>query len=126
MGVVVNKVDTLVGAQMLESSACAAEGFKALYAILKLGARIDCTRNRRKRIEYIVSAGNAKCYSAECFALINNVEAVASTRNLLDILGMIVVIPAEAEGNERLGRILSMIVLLRSGYSFFSEVSLSA
>ena len=30
------------------------------------------------------------------------------------------------EGNERLGRILSMIVLLRSGYSFFSEVSLSA
>ena len=30
------------------------------------------------------------------------------------------------EGNERLGRLLSMIVLLRAGYSFFSDVSLSA
>ena len=30
------------------------------------------------------------------------------------------------EGNERLGRMLSMIILLRSGYSFFSEVSLSS
>ena len=30
------------------------------------------------------------------------------------------------EGNERLGRILSCMILLRSGYSFFSDVSLSA
>ena len=30
------------------------------------------------------------------------------------------------EGNERLGRILSSIILLRAGYSFFSEISLSA
>ncbi len=30
------------------------------------------------------------------------------------------------EGNERLGRLLSSIVLLRAGYTFFSEVSLSA
>lgn len=30
------------------------------------------------------------------------------------------------EGNERLGRILSGMILLRSGYSFFSDVSLSA
>ena len=30
------------------------------------------------------------------------------------------------DGNERLGRILSNIVLLRAGYSFFSEISLSA
>ncbi len=30
------------------------------------------------------------------------------------------------EGNERLGRILSNIILLRAGYTFFSEVSLSA
>ena len=30
------------------------------------------------------------------------------------------------DGNERLGRLLSMIVLLRAGYSFFSDVSLSA
>ena len=30
------------------------------------------------------------------------------------------------EGNERLGRLLSNIVLLRSGYSFFADVSLSA
>ena len=30
------------------------------------------------------------------------------------------------EGNERLGRLLSMIVLLRAGYAFFSDVSLSA
>ena len=31
-----------------------------------------------------------------------------------------------AEGNERLGRILSYIILIRSGYTFFSEISLSA
>jgi hypothetical protein len=31
-----------------------------------------------------------------------------------------------SEGNERLGRILSSIILLRSGYTFFSDVSLSA
>ena len=30
------------------------------------------------------------------------------------------------EGNERLGRLLSSIVLLRAGYTFFSDVSLSA
>lgn len=30
------------------------------------------------------------------------------------------------EGNERLGRILSNMILLRAGYTFFSEVSLSA
>lgn len=30
------------------------------------------------------------------------------------------------EGNERLGRILSSMILLRAGYGFFSEVSLSA
>ena len=30
------------------------------------------------------------------------------------------------EGNERLARVLSSIVLLRAGYSFFSEISLSA
>ncbi len=30
------------------------------------------------------------------------------------------------EGNERLGRIISGMILLRSGYSFFSDVSLSA
>lgn len=30
------------------------------------------------------------------------------------------------EGNERLGRILSNMILLRSGYTFFSEISLSA
>lgn len=30
------------------------------------------------------------------------------------------------EGNERLGRILSSMILLRAGYTFFSEVSLSA
>ena len=30
------------------------------------------------------------------------------------------------EGNERLGRILSTVILLRAGYSFFSEISLSA
>ena len=30
------------------------------------------------------------------------------------------------EGNERLGRVLSSMILLRAGYSFFSEVSLSA
>lgn len=30
------------------------------------------------------------------------------------------------EGNERLGRMLSMIILLRSGYGFFSDISLSA
>lgn len=30
------------------------------------------------------------------------------------------------EGNERLGRILSSVILLRAGYTFFSEVSLSA
>ena len=30
------------------------------------------------------------------------------------------------EGNERLGRILSSVILLRSGYTFFSELSLSA
>jgi len=30
------------------------------------------------------------------------------------------------EGNERLGRVLSAVVLLRSGYTFFSELSLSA
>ena len=30
------------------------------------------------------------------------------------------------EGNERLGRMLSSIILLRAGYTFFSEVSLSA
>ena len=30
------------------------------------------------------------------------------------------------EGNERLGRLLSMIVLLRSGYGFLSDISLSA
>ena len=30
------------------------------------------------------------------------------------------------EGNERLGRILSSVVLLRSGYTFFSEMSFSA
>ena len=38
---------------------------------------------------------------------------------------MIIVQPFP-EGNERLGRILSSIILLRSGYTFFSEVSLSA
>lgn len=31
-----------------------------------------------------------------------------------------------AEGNERLGRLLSEIILIRSGYTFFSEVSISA
>ena len=30
------------------------------------------------------------------------------------------------EGNERLGRVLSSMILLRAGYSFFSDVSLSA
>lgn len=30
------------------------------------------------------------------------------------------------EGNDRLGRILSSVILLRSGYTFFSELSLSA
>lgn len=30
------------------------------------------------------------------------------------------------EGNERLGRILSCVILLRAGYTFFSDVSLSA
>lgn len=30
------------------------------------------------------------------------------------------------EGNERLGRMLSTIILLRAGYTFFSEISLSA
>ncbi len=30
------------------------------------------------------------------------------------------------EGNDRLGRILSSVILLRAGYTFFSEVSLSA
>ncbi len=30
------------------------------------------------------------------------------------------------EGNERLGRILSSVILLRAGYAFFSDVSLSA
>lgn len=30
------------------------------------------------------------------------------------------------DGNERLGRLLSVMILLRSGYSFFSDVSLSA
>ena len=30
------------------------------------------------------------------------------------------------EGNERLGRILSNMILIRSGYTFFSEISLSA
>ena len=37
-----------------------------------------------------------------------------------------IVIRPYPEGNERLGRILSMIVLLRAGYAFFSDVSLSA
>ena len=31
-----------------------------------------------------------------------------------------------AEGNERLGRILSSVILVRAGYTFFGEVSLSA
>ena len=30
------------------------------------------------------------------------------------------------EGNERLGRMVSNIILLRAGYTFFSEISLSA
>ena len=30
------------------------------------------------------------------------------------------------EGNERLGRVLSSMILLRAGYAFFSDVSLSA
>ena len=38
---------------------------------------------------------------------------------------MIIVQPFP-EGNERLGRVLSSIILLRAGYTFFSEVSLSA
>lgn len=39
--------------------------------------------------------------------------------------GMLVIRPFP-EGNERLGRMLSMIVLIRSGYGYFSDVSLSA
>ena len=31
-----------------------------------------------------------------------------------------------SEGNERIGRILSSMILLRAGYTFFSDVSLSA
>ncbi len=31
-----------------------------------------------------------------------------------------------SEGNERLGRLLSTVILLRSGYTFFSDISLSA
>ena len=31
-----------------------------------------------------------------------------------------------SEGNERLGRILSSVILVRAGYTFFGEVSLSS
>ena len=37
-----------------------------------------------------------------------------------------VIVQPFPEGNERLGRILSSIILLRAGYTFFSEISLSA
>ena len=38
----------------------------------------------------------------------------------------ILVVRPFPEGNERLGRILSNMILLRSGYTFFSDISLSA
>ena len=37
-----------------------------------------------------------------------------------------VIVQPFPEGNERLGRILSSIILLRAGYTFFTEISLSA
>lgn len=38
----------------------------------------------------------------------------------------VMVIRPFPEGNERLGRILSSVILLRAGYAFFSDISLSA
>ena len=61
----------------------------------------------------------------EVTAFLNNPQIHPLIKSAVIQAWMLVVRPFP-EGNERLGRILSNMVLLRAGYTFFSEISLSA